>query len=1092
MELFGSTSHRGFSVRSIFTFVIVVVVTAFLWALLGGQPAQAAGEATWNGASIMYEDDQYISAGKSKGTESHGIAQDASLYVFVEAPTSTSSAPTMQKAHIIYFTPGTDPPDATGATYVVYDYNPVTKAYSNPGGSVQISIDPDTASGGFTSCAIDGIGWIVCPIMHWLSVGMDSVFNALSGFMQVQPLQTGNTDGSLYSVWNIMRGVANIAFIIVFLIIIYSQLTNFQVSNYGLKKLIPRLIIAAIAVNLSYLICAVAIDISNVLGYAIQDMFLDVRDQVLGGNAQVDIASWESVTGFVISGGTAVAALGIGAGAAIIATGGTAAAAAFILLPALVGLLLAILVVLLILAARQALITILVIIAPLAIVAYLLPNTEKWFTQWRGLFFTLLVFFPAFSVVFGGSQLAGAIIIYNADSINMLILGMIVMVAPLVITPLLLKFSGGLIGNIARLVNNPNKGLVDRTRNWSKGHADWHRKRGTSGAKFNGDPGDLRKRNVMRQSARYLDGRKLRREDRTKNATTGAQTAYENSKLYGNKKYNVAAQTAAFEAEKNSTHAHHEAHVEGMKQRNTPGNVVYQRARNAEVAKEGLEGAQKRTETYYNSLRTTPGTDLNTSMTNLETSKSYYEASEQEKATYITRQKTSRVTALGIAAERLETAKLVGEGAQSRYTAYVDELKVSSTSGVSVAAVYAESSKGHAEAAQNQLQAFFDDQRRNVGSELNLSTIRVEETKATAETAKSLTSAFITDLKADETTQLHLNTIRAETAKLASQISETRLSRTIEEYKTGEITRTGELDTLMTTMVNDVAELAAEAQGSQAAQNIQKKNIAEAFTEVDATTGVRSARAQALLDTAASVDQYGAVRAEAGALSTLEKIIGEARSSNMQLIESRALKAGKTTKDYAVKTLLQERLDGTNLTESEDLIRAALEIAGQEAQIPILRKIRRSGNFNQQDVSAMLSRQSGVMKAKGGFDLQANPELANVSEQTMDASIAGTLGSVAPTDFPGLKFAAIVDYAARIDDIVTNAENETDPNYGPAGREGLQKTYFNLTIALKDTDLIRELGDNLAPSIDMHKRLHSKFNNPDAIIDYDKIDPRKA
>jgi hypothetical protein len=134
--------------------------------------------------------------------------------------------------------------------------------------------------------------------------------------------------------------------------------------------------------------------------------------------------------------------------------------------------------VLLILAARQAIIIILIVIAPLAFVANLLPNTEKWFERWRDLFTTMLIFFPAFSLVFGGSQLAGGIIIQNAagqGSFIMMIFGMAVQVAPLVITPLLLKLSGGLLGKIAGLVNDPRKGLMDRTKNWSKDRAEMSR-----------------------------------------------------------------------------------------------------------------------------------------------------------------------------------------------------------------------------------------------------------------------------------------------------------------------------------------------------------------------------------------------------------------------------------------------------------------------------------------------------------------------------------------------------------------------------------------------------------------------------------------
>src|SRR5690606_21531333 len=124
---------------------------------------------------------------------------------------------------------------------------------------------------------------------------------------------------------------------------------------------------------------------------------------------------------------------------------------------------------------------------------------------------------------------------------------------------------------------------------------------------------------------------------------------------------------------------------------------------------------------------------------------------------------------------------------------------------------------------------------------------------------------------------------RAEQAKLSAQVGEAKVTRVTEEYKTGLFEQPGTLVDVMETMVNDTANLAAEAQGAAAAQNIQKKNIAEMFTEeveqqyVDAdnntvTRNVPSARAQELLNIAASVDEYGEMRAQASATSTLNEI----------------------------------------------------------------------------------------------------------------------------------------------------------------------------------------------------------------------------
>lgn len=1066
MELARFPSHGGFSVRSIFKFGLAVVITVLLAAIFISQPTNAA-DATWNGASLEYDGKSFYLAGTAEENQFPGIPADSRYYVSVDQ-SSTNASTGLQKAYVIYLAPGVDPPGDGTATYALFDYTPSTEELSNPTNTQAIAVDVDTINAQVTTCAIEGVGWIVCPVMNFLAWGMDFVFDLIAEFMEVQPLQVNNTEGSLYNAWNIMRGVANIAFVIAFLIIIYAQLTSVQLNNYGLKRLLPRLIIAAIAINVSYIIAAVAVDLSNILGWSIHDIFTNLRNDVWStgvaeaGN-QAAMLSWESITGFVLSGGTATLAAGIGVAGAISATGGAATAAVFILLPALVGLLLTILVVLLVLAARQALVVILVIIAPLAIVAYLLPNTEKWFGKWRELFMTMLIFFPAFSVVFGGSQLAGGIIIQNASSINMLILGLIVQVAPLVITPLLLRFSGSVLGGVMKLINDPNKGILDHTRNWSKSHADWHAARGRGGLDRKGNPMDLKKRNFMRQSARYLDQRKRRRSDRTANAETATQTAYENSGVYtkmgrnGKVKYDMAIQKATIEAKKEATHSHHAAHVDAA--RRNQGSMLYSAAMDAQVQKERAEQSQNATSAYYNAIRSDSAhasrvgaSALHTSSYNLEASKSRLESTESLKNAYYQQQSATPGTTLNIAAER------------------------------------AASSKEHLEVAQNQLQAFFDTQRRTAGTGLNASTIKLEESKSAVETAKSNLTTYINKERATVGTDLHVETIRSEKAKLASQVAETQLSKVVDEYKSGKIVRTGELHTLMTSMVDDIENLSAETQAVQNAQNQQKKNIAEAFT-------AGTTRAQELITTAQSVDPNGGVRAEARALADLIKINQEARSTNEQLIEVRASKSGVTPKQY-VAQLLQNRLDD-DMSESDDLIAAALEMAGKEPLIPLIREVRRSSNFDQDTVSDMLLRNSSTMKAKGGFDLQANLNLAGASAEVMDASIAGMLGSVAAENYIGLKNGALVDYRNRFTDILAATDqlaasgNPEERKYGENGLAGLKSTYFNLTEALRDKEIITKLGDNLAPAIDMYKELHARYGDPSKNIDnIDELDPR--
>ncbi len=441
-------------------------------------------QATWDNGSITYQGNTYSGPADDQTVAALKLLKGTQVYTYIDsAPASTTTGTTTtgppQKMHVIFFASDVDVKTASRAKYLTYTYVSIS-SFKDPTDPVDIAIDPQqagtTSASSGSSCQVDGgIGWIVCPISNFIAKGMDTVFNVLTGFLQVQPLQTGQ-DTPLLRGWEYMRSIANVAFVIAFLMIIYSQVTGVGVSAYGLRKLLPRLIIAAILVNVSYFICSIAVDISNILGYSIQDIFMNIRNSLVGSNnGWSNTMSWSSITGFILAGGTATAAGSIALVTTLSSFG--VGGSVILLLPALVSGLLAVLVALVVLAARQAIIVVLTLIAPLAFVAYLLPNTEKWFEKWRSLFMNMLIIFPAFSILFGGSQLAGDAIIQTATSINMIVLGMLVKVAPLFITPFLMRFSGSMLSNIGKMIQGRGSKIVGSTRNFAKDRAENQRVR---------------------------------------------------------------------------------------------------------------------------------------------------------------------------------------------------------------------------------------------------------------------------------------------------------------------------------------------------------------------------------------------------------------------------------------------------------------------------------------------------------------------------------------------------------------------------------------------------------------------------------------
>ena len=429
-----------------------MLVGVFLNTLIHSTSVYAA-DAKWDGHDLTYSNKKYTRLTDNNKVKKFNLPDNSLVFI--------NEDKNKKEVKVIYF-PSGEISSLSSATYAVYSFTP-PDTYNQTDTST-ISIDPPSENSTSTSCDVQGIGWFICPVSNWLADGIDFMYSALQQFLKTKPLETTNQNSGIYLAWVIMRNISNVAFIVAFLVIIYSQLTSVGISNYGVKKMIPRLVIAAVLVNLSFTICAILLDLSNIAGYAFQDAFMGIKNTIstVGENTGVGW-TWSEVIMLILSNGAfaAGAAYTISLGSELLP----------LALSAVVGIGLVLLLVLLIMAARQALIVILIIISPLAFVCYLLPGTEKWFKKWKDLFLTMLVFFPAFSVVFGGAQLAGILNIQTATGPNggiMQILGMVVQVIPLALTPIILKFSGGVLGKFAGFVNDKNKGWYDKSKNWAK------------------------------------------------------------------------------------------------------------------------------------------------------------------------------------------------------------------------------------------------------------------------------------------------------------------------------------------------------------------------------------------------------------------------------------------------------------------------------------------------------------------------------------------------------------------------------------------------------------------------------------------------
>lgn len=305
-------------------------------------------------------------------------------------------------------------------------------------------------------CNVQGVGWLICQASKLMAKITDGAFALLKQLLKVPGLGVDTPGGqTMYSRWAIIRNIANVVFVLIFLYVIYSQVTGIGLDNYGIKRLLPRLIVAVILTNISYYICAVMVDITNVLGASLRDLLMQVALPV-----KPEFNGWNQVTS-----------------AALIIAGAVALYLSIaVLIPVITSGFIAILMTVILLIARQALIVLLIIISPIAFVLNVLPNTQRWFERWWSAFFMILMMYPVIAVIYGGSQVAaGVISAANPDQSTQIIFAILalgVQTVPLFTVPLIMKAGGGLFERFSGVVNKPTKGVFDRMRTKSKDKAD--------------------------------------------------------------------------------------------------------------------------------------------------------------------------------------------------------------------------------------------------------------------------------------------------------------------------------------------------------------------------------------------------------------------------------------------------------------------------------------------------------------------------------------------------------------------------------------------------------------------------------------------
>ncbi|MFZ2513386.1 MAG: hypothetical protein WAW63_02940 [Candidatus Saccharimonadales bacterium] len=315
--------------------------------------------------------------------------------------------------------------------------------------------------------------WLGCAVFDGLKGVANSLANTLNSLLYT-PASIFD-EPSAQKAATTFRNIGIALVVIAGLFMIIAEASGWQIVDaYTIRKLMPRLAIVLIGMALAWPIMRLIVTLTNDLGAIIHSVFLQLAGDAEAIGAPEGMGS--SMTKMLLW----------------ITVGGGAAGYLFISLGVL-GMLslfgtvvLALLIGLFVLGIRQLVVLMCIILAPLALAAYVLPGTQKLWKFWKNTFITTLLMYPLIMGFIGAGKamsfLLGATKAGSTDNV-MQILVLIVYFAPYFMLPFAFKMAGGLMSTIFSLANDKNRGLFDRMK---KGRAEIRK-----GRKHRADEGHL-------------------------------------------------------------------------------------------------------------------------------------------------------------------------------------------------------------------------------------------------------------------------------------------------------------------------------------------------------------------------------------------------------------------------------------------------------------------------------------------------------------------------------------------------------------------------------------------------------------------------
>lgn len=231
----------------------------------------------------------------------------------------------------------------------------------------------------------------------------------------------GKKDGHIKIAWMQFRDLANISLIVVFILLSLAKITNYNRSEYNIKKIVPKLAMLAIILNSSFFLIQLSAEFSNIIGNGIEFLL-----NSLSGDS-VDLIK---LTKTILAGS-------LGAGA-------IAVFAPYVFIPLLIGALVAVFTVIIALAIRDAIFVILIILSPIAVISLILPNTSNLYRIWLKMFSGILLLFPTIALLLGSGNYIGHLM-NKSDVVLLEMVSFVPIYLPFLFIP---KIVFGLVGKM--------------------------------------------------------------------------------------------------------------------------------------------------------------------------------------------------------------------------------------------------------------------------------------------------------------------------------------------------------------------------------------------------------------------------------------------------------------------------------------------------------------------------------------------------------------------------------------------------------------------------------------------------------------------